>query len=716
MNDLGRPERGAPDADPGNVDQAGLAGLVLQDQARMLYTHGCGGIAMTAIASLLLVFMVETPGNLHGLIVWLCAMAAVLAMRGVDLLVWHPRRWRKFSSGRLEIGRYSVGVGASAALWVAFPLLFFSSMSQIDRACAGVVFAAMAGGSPIMLGAILGLASGYCLCLILPFSLMFLLQPDRTSRILGMLGLCDAVIMMATCKVFHDRVKAFIRLVRSHQMLMAEAVLQQGRTQAAQVALHDANQFLEQRIEVRTADLQREIMERKGYARALALLASTDPLTGMLNRVTLSERLSQMLAESAQARTGLAVLFLDLDGFKQVNDVQGHWIGDHVLRVVASRLAQWSLEGSLVARWGGDEFVIVTRHEPDEAGARLMANAIRASLTEPIDTEMLTVRIGVTIGIALYPVHGTSQDELIRAADVAMYAGKKEGGGRVTTSDPRLTRLARERRLLEQSLREAPGDGGLAVHYQPIINTVSGRCDIMEALLRWTHPELGEISPDAFISILEWSEQIIDIGRFVLIEACQAAMLWPGPDPPAVAVNVSIAQILSGDLPRDVQAALEASGLPAQRLHLEITEKMFGTNYARILPVLEALRGRGLRLALDDFGSGFSSWVQLRALPIHTIKIDKMFVQEESEEGGSILRAMLLIARAMHLETIAEGVETERQRSVLTTLGTTCLQGYLFSRPMPAAMVSDWLAAHAAQSVKGIASEPRGQSDPTSPR
>jgi len=367
-----------------------------------------------------------------------------------------------------------------------------------------------------------------------------------------------------------------------------------------------------------------------------------------------------------------------------------------------------ALEGSLVARWGGDEFVIVTTHEPDEAGARLMANAIRASLTEPIDTEMLTVRVGVTIGIALYPVHGTSQDELIRAADVAMYAGKKDGGGKVTTSDPRLTRLSRERRLLEQSLREVPGNRGLAVHYQPIINTVSGRCDIMEALLRWTHPELGEISPDAFISILEWSEQIIDIGRFVLIEACQAAMFWPGPDPPAVAVNISIAQILSGKLAKDVQAALEASGLPVHRLHLEITEKMFGTSHARILPVLEALHECGIRLALDDFGSGFSSWVQLRTLPIHTIKIDKMFVQEESHEGRSILRAMLLIAHAMHFETVAEGVETEPQRSVLTRLGTTCLQGYLFSRPMPAAMVPDWLASHAARLGKGIELTPEG--------
>ena len=692
-------------AEAGVPEPERLAALVVRDQARALYDYAGGGLAMSAVASLFLAIMIATSGNFERLIGWLCAMAVVLGVRTLDLLLWYPRRPSAARGAEAEIRRYAAGVAAAALVWIAFPPLFFDSMTVTGRAAAAVVLAAMAGGSPIMLGAVSALSISYCLSLILPFSLMFLLRPGRVNFSLGALGLFDAVVMTGTCVVLHGRVIELIRLARRHQLLMADAILQQGRTaaanaslQTAQAALHEANQSLESRIEARTTDLRHEIMERKSYARALARLASTDSLTGLLNRATLSERLTELLKRAtAQAEAGLAVLFLDLDGFKQINDLQGHDVGDHVLRVVAARLTECCL-GAHVARWGGDEFVIVTTRCPHEAEVLALAERIRGSLTAPIETDppqdgRRTVRIGVTIGVSLCPTHGTSQDELISAADVAMYYGKKEGGGRLTVFNTELARLISERRLIEQSLRKAPGDGALALHYQPIINTASGRCDVMEALLRWTHPELGRISPEIFIPIAEQSEQIVAIGRFVLFEACAAATLWPGPDPPAVAVNISIAQILSGHLLEDVQAALDASGLPVHRLHLEITESMFVADPFRIMPALEALHARGVCLALDDFGTGFSSLARLKTLPIDTIKIDRAFVQEESEEGFAIIRAMLLIARAMQLDVTAEGVETESQMSMLSELGATRLQGYLLSRPMPAAMVPAWLSS-----------------------
>ena len=690
------------------TEQADVEGLVLRDKARMLYAHGGGGLAMTAITSLLLAFMVQTPVNRRGLAGWAMVMIAVLVMRTVDLLLWHPRRLRRPCRGASEIRCYATGVGAAASVWIAFPLLFFSSMSETGRAGAAVVLAAMAGGSPIMLGAVRGLATGYCLALILPFSLMFLFQPGRVNETLGTLGLFDAVVMTGACQVLHDRVMAFIRLARSHQLLMADAILQQARTQASnlelqavQVALHDANQSLESRIEARTADLQREILERKSYARALARLASTDALTGLLNRATLSERLAELLQQAARNGTGLAVLFLDLDGFKQINDLQGHWIGDRVLRVAAERLATACVGAAGLARWGGDEFVIVTTGVstgvPGEDGALALGHAIRNALMEPIDTGPRNVKVGVSVGIALYPTHGASQDELIRAADVAMYAGKKAGGGRVTLSDPRLARIASELRLLEQGFRDAPDEGALAVYYQPIVDTVGGRCDVMEALLRWTHPELGEIEPAVFVPVAERSEQIVALGRSVLLEACTAAMLWPGPDPPAVAVNVSIAQITLGDLLDDVQAALDASGLPVHRLQLEVTESVFVCDHARIMPVLQELQARGVRLVLDDFGSGVSSLGRLGQLPIGTIKIDKAIVHDQGEASLAIIRAMLLIAQAMRLHVVAEGVETAAQSAMLRKLGVTRLQGYLLCRPMPAASVPDWLLSRTSE-------------------
>lgn len=685
----------------------------------MLYANGRGGLVMTALAGALLASAIVTPGNLRGLVCWICAMATILTLRALDLLVWHPRRWRRCRESVTEIRRYSIGAGAAALLWVAFPPLFMSSESVTGRALMVVVLAALANGSPTFLAVAPRLAIGYCLALLLPFSFMFLSRSGREDTLLGTLGLMNSLVMIGTCLVIHRQVMASIRLARVNQTLTAEAVLQQDRTQAAncmlqaaQGALHEANHSLESRIEARTADLQNEIAERNGYANALAHLASTDTLTGLFNRTMLSERLARVLDEAARARTTVAVLFLDLDGFKQINDAQGHHVGDQVLRAVADRLAGCCIEAADVARWGGDEFVIVTTRQADEAGATALAHAIRTAMSDPIDTGLNTIRVGVTIGIALYPTHGSSQDELVRAADVAMYAGKNEGGGRVNVFDPGLALLVGERHLLEQGLRQALADDALSVHYQPIVDVASGRCDIMEALLRWTHPERGQIGPDIFIPIAEQSGQIVALGRFVLLEACKAAMLWPGFDPPAVSVNVSIAQILSGHLPADVEAALHASGLPVRRLHLEITESMFAADYLRITPVLEELQARGVHLALDDFGSGFSSLSRLKTLPISTIKIDKGFVQEDSEEGGAIIRAMLLIARAMHLDVTAEGIETASQSEMLTKLGATRLQGYLLSRPLHADRVSDWLLSRMAGDHAAVDPAPVVQAAP----
>ena len=676
-----------------------LDSLVLRDKVRMLYVSGPGGLAMNGIAGLLLALTIQTPGNLPHLLAWLCTMMAVLLLRALDLLVWHLRRRHDDPHG---ITRFSIGVCAVALTWAAFPLLFVSSESITGSAVMVVVLAALANGSPTFLAVLPPLAIGYCLSLLLPFSFMFLAWPGPGNTVLGVLGLVDSLVMIGVCLAIHRQVMASIRLSRINQILTTQAMLQQdstlaanGMLQAAQEALHEANRSLESRIEARTVDLQHEIAEHRDCATALGRLASTDALTGLFNRATLSERLTRVLdqaaLEDAKAAIPVAVLFLDLDGFKQINDAQGHCIGDRVLRAVADRLARCCAAATDLARWGGDEFVIVATGLADEAAATALAQTIRRSMAEPIDVGLHTVRVGVTIGIALYPMHGSSQDDLIRAADVAMYAGKNEGGDRVNVFDPHLAVLVSERHLLEQDLRRALADDALSVHYQPILDVASGRCDVMEALLRWTHPERGAIGPDVFIPIAEQSGQIVAIGRFVLMEACKAAMRWPGFAPPAVSVNVSIAQILSGLLPEDVEAALHASGLPVHRLQLEITESMFAANYGLVIPVLEALQARGIRLALDDFGSGFSSLARLKTLPISTIKIDKGFVQEDNAEGGAIIRAMLLIAQAMRLDVTAEGVETEAQSEMLTKLGATRLQGYLLSRPMHAELVTDWL-------------------------
>ena len=686
---------------PDGLSEAGYERLVSKDRACLLYAHGRGGLSMTAVASLVLVMLVATPPNRSGLRIWLCVMLLVLAARAIDLLAGHKRRIRGEWDGKGEIRRYGAGVCAAGLLWMLFPLLFFPSLTANGRIGAAVVFSAMAGGSAAILGAAPNLAIGYCVMLLLPFSALFLMQPDRESHLLGCLGLASFTVMSATCRVNYRGVLKAIRLARQNQVLVERAQATNATLLSTREALREANASLETRIKARTADLQHEIAERRGYASALARLASSDALTGLFNRATLSERLAQRLIDAgaggSSGGSNVAVLFLDLDRFKQVNDVQGHCVGDRVLCEVAGRLARLCRPGTDVGRWGGDEFVVIVSTPPNAESVVALARAILEALSRPIEIGLLTVSVGVTVGVACYPAHGRSQDDLIRAADVAMYAGKKEGGDRIKLFDHSLACLLTERHDLDQGLRNAIADGALSVQYQPIVDADTGHCEIMEALLRWTHPKRGPISPDIFIPVAEQSGQIGALGRFVLFEACRAAMGWPasapGIDPPAVSVNISVAQILSGRLAEDVQAALDRSGLPVHRLHLEITESMFAADHLRVMPVLEKLHAQGVRLALDDFGIGFSSLARLKHLPIDTIKIDKLFVQESSEGARAIIQAVLLIARAMRLDVTAEGVETEMQAAALRKLGATRLQGFLLSRPMHAGRVAEWLLA-----------------------
>jgi predicted signal transduction protein with EAL and GGDEF domain len=309
----------------------------------------------------------------------------------------------------------------------------------------------------------------------------------------------------------------------------------------------------------------------------------------------------------------------------------------------------------------------------------------------PIQAGMDMLRIDATIGIALYPQDARTHDELIRAADVAMYDGKKEGGGRVKLFDPALAEEVAERHMLEQALRDAIDNGDLSLVFQPIVSAQTGRCQALEALLRWAHPVLGPISPAVFIPVAEQSGQIGNIGRWVLAEACRAAATWPG-DAPPVTVNVSVEQVLSGTLLADVHAALDASGLPVHRLQLEITESLFVTDQERVTAVIAALRSAGVRILMDDFGSGYSSLACLSSLPLDIIKIDKSFAQTANQNGSAFIQAILLIARSLRLRVVAEGIETEAQREALRGMGVEMLQGYLFARPMPETEIAKWLS------------------------
>ncbi len=450
---------------------------------------------------------------------------------------------------------------------------------------------------------------------------------------------------------------------------------------------------------------------------ALSRRALTDPLTGLANRDLFHDRVGHALAQFARAAGGPpggaagrpAVLFLDLDDFKRVNDSLGHHAGDALLRGVAARLLNATRGCDTVARFGGDEFAVLLERARDEADARVVADRITASLREPVRVSgpraaggdpaaaEAEARVGVSVGVA-FAEPGMSADELLRNADAAMYQAKGNGKGHHAVFDPALVAAASERLALGIDLTHALARGELALAYQPVVDLATGAVTGAEALLRWRHPARGAVSPAQFIPLAEESGLIVELGRWVLEEACRAAAAWPpGADGPApgVAVNVSGRQLLRADFPAHVAAALAASGLAPGRLTLEITETVLMRDTEAGLTVLRTLKALGVRLAIDDFGTGYSSLRYLQQFPVDVLKIDKSFVDGVARPGhdAALARTIVALGRTLGLRTVAEGVEHETQRERLAAMGCESGQGYLFARPADDAALRALLAA-----------------------
>ena len=429
-----------------------------------------------------------------------------------------------------------------------------------------------------------------------------------------------------------------------------------------------------------------DVTQQRESADRIAQLARFDPLTGLPNRSHLRDVLDQAMASARQRRgPGCAFLIIDLDRFKAVNDTLGHQIGDKLLTQVARRLRQICSGPEFCGRIGGDEFAVVMPHLSDEQGIARLAGAIIGGLSMPYQVDAHTLYVGASVGSAISPQDGAESEALIRSADLALYRAKSEGGGCHCAYEPQLHAIAEERRKLELALREALDRDQLHVLYQPVVDAGSGTVVGFEALLRWTHPEMGSISPVKFVPIAEEARLIGPIGEWVLRNACAEAVRWP--DPVRIAVNVSAEQLVHPSFVAAVVSALAQSGLEPHRLELEVTESVFVNAAAGALKILDQLLALGIQLSLDDFGTGYSSLGYLSRTRFNTIKIDRSFVVGASNnkaESLAIIRAVVTLADSLGMATTAEGVETQAELAMVQQLGCSKVQGYYFGRPMPA--------------------------------
>lgn len=434
----------------------------------------------------------------------------------------------------------------------------------------------------------------------------------------------------------------------------------------------------------RLADLRREVSVREAAEHEVTRLAYTDALTGLANRRSFEMHVAELAEQTPRAYGQFAVLAIDLDNFKNINDVYGHGAGDALLVAIAERLKLLLREGDFAARIGGDEFVVVARSVADNEEAARLARRLSVDAADPVSFADTQLEVGLSVGVAMYPEDSTDPQTLVTRADLALYRAKKDGRGQIRFFEPAMDVVVRERAKLESALRHAIREDAIDVYFQPLVDMDGKQIKGFEALARWTDPELGSVDPQKFIQVAEDAALISGLSDFLLVKACREAATWPANL--TLSFNVSPVQLRDRSLGLRIMRILAEEKLLPTRLTLEITESAIVGDFESAKHVLQELRAAGVRIALDDFGTGYSNLAQLTHFPFDTIKIDRSFVSQAptSSEQATLVRAMMSIGRGLGLETTAEGVETEAQATFLRDVGCRVGQGFLYGKAVSA--------------------------------
>jgi diguanylate cyclase (GGDEF)-like protein len=644
------------------------------DRTRALYRQAVGAALVTLASSAGLLITAADATQFEYQLVWAGVMLMLLLFR-VGLAAKYRRSHVTLQSAQRWNTIYVTAVVMTAVHLAFWPVFTFADLPVLHRLVSSLILGAMAGGAIAVLSIRRWLALTYGTLLLLPASLLLIFLGGHLETVAGVLGLIYLGAMYFSVTATNRSVVAafanshviegLLAKAERQRVALAEANLQ---LESAQMDLEETNRDLERRIDERTIELQQ--------------IATHDNLTGLSNRTRLAGLAGQPIDADHEA---FAVYFLDLDGFKEINDSLGHAAGDQVLWEVARRLERKATDSMsfALARWGGDEFIIIRRRTGRVEDVLEYPQALLASLREPIVRDAFTTQVDACIGVALWPEDGGTIGELIDHADMAVYTAKALGKGQICLYVEEMSEFARRNLELKHSLRDAISsrDPRIRLFYQPIFDA-SSRCIVsFEALCRWNHKVLGEISPNEFIALAEGTGEIVALGEWVLHQACAFAASLRRDAMPSINVNISARQLKHPQFWTQVENTLALSGLEPKRLILELTESVFALDSEGALAVMENIDRLGIQLAIDDFGSGYSSLSYLQRFQAGMLKIDRSFVHTLESGGRAIIEASLKLAHAFDMRVVAEGIENQAQLDALKLLGVDCVQGFLLGYP-----------------------------------
>jgi diguanylate cyclase (GGDEF)-like protein len=642
------------------------------DAANLLYNSGFLGILISVLASSLMVLGFSNDVIRSHQHTWWFCISAILLFRLFDLIEWKLKNRKSISSGILGIQRYAIGSISTAIAWSLYAMIFYNQFNNVELLFTSIVLSSLASGSGSYLIGNRFIAISCSMILLVPVSLMSLLSEQEYRQILGILGITFALALVASFIKASRFTLGAIKQKNLNALLIKEMENEKNLVARANQELEVTSSELN-RVNINLED------EVKRRTDEIFQLSNLDPLTQLVNRKVFTVNLEALIEKSVIRDSPLALLFIDLNGFKKINDAMGHKVGDSVLIQVTKRISAFS-ENAPAGRWNGDEFLVALPYS-DQDTAMSIAKAIATSITQPIYVHGNELHLSASIGIAMAPVHSLSATELIQLADLTMCEQKKTDNKcpRLFCND--LKEKITASQMILEGLQHAIQRKQLFLCYQPIQTAKNNTSFAFEALLRWNFKGTF-IGPDVFIPLAEKSGLIKEIGAWVLNRACMDANHWQFGQQAAVSVNVSVIQLMDDGFIRLLDNCLRSSGLAPQRLHLEVTESTFIENTVKIRQQLEQIQSRNIDISIDDFGTGYSSLSQLQSLPVNYVKIDKFFVDNMEGKGEAIIRATLFIARALNCQTIAEGVETKDQAMALSAMGVDYLQGYYFAKPM----------------------------------